>query len=41
MRASVPLVASVLVKACKESDHISGDIELILSGLAALNDEIE
>ncbi|KAM0965877.1 hypothetical protein TB2_021389 [Malus domestica] len=41
VRAFVPFVASVLIKAWKNSDHESGDIELVLSGVAALNDEIE
>ncbi|KAK3015629.1 hypothetical protein RJ639_005503 [Escallonia herrerae] len=39
VRAFVPFVASVLVKASKESDDTS-DIEVILSGMASLNDEI-
>lgn len=41
MRAFVPFVASVLIKAWKNSDHESGDIELVLSGVVALSDEIE
>ncbi|XP_021730236.1 probable bifunctional TENA-E protein [Chenopodium quinoa] len=39
VRKFVPFVASVLVKACKESDDES-DMEVILAGLASLNDEI-
>ncbi|XP_051144084.1 probable bifunctional TENA-E protein [Andrographis paniculata] len=39
VRAFVPFVASVLVKAWKESDDKS-DVEVILGGVAALNDEI-
>ncbi|KAK3008169.1 hypothetical protein RJ639_013981 [Escallonia herrerae] len=39
VRAFVPFIASVLVKASKESDD-SSDIEVILSGMASLNDEI-
>ncbi|GAB2233280.1 hypothetical protein Droror1_Dr00002499 [Drosera rotundifolia] len=39
VRAFVPFVAGVLVKAWKESDDQS-DIEVILGGLAALNDEL-
>lgn len=39
VRKFVPFVGSVLVKACKESDDES-DMEVILSGLASLNDEI-
>ncbi|CAA3012118.1 probable bifunctional TENA-E protein [Olea europaea var. sylvestris] len=39
VRAFVPFIASILVKAWKESD-VSSDIDLILSGMAALNDEI-
>ncbi|CAI9765821.1 unnamed protein product [Fraxinus pennsylvanica] len=40
VRAFVPFVASILVKAWKETDD-SSDIDLILGGMAALNDEIE
>lgn len=40
VRAFVPFVASVLIKAWRESDDRS-DVEVILSGMAALNDEIE
>ncbi|KAJ0093447.1 hypothetical protein Patl1_24909 [Pistacia atlantica] len=36
-----PFVASVLVKAWKESDDSYGDTEVILGGLASLNDEVE
>lgn len=39
VRAFVPFVSSVLLKACRESDDNS-DMEVLLSGLAALNDEI-
>ncbi|KAK2990252.1 hypothetical protein RJ640_014704 [Escallonia rubra] len=39
VRAFVPFLASVLVKASKESDDTS-DIEVILSGMASINDEI-
>lgn len=39
VRAFVPFVASLLLKAWKESDDDS-DIEVILGGVAALNDEI-
>ncbi|KAL2464223.1 Bifunctional TENA-E protein [Forsythia ovata] len=39
VRAFVPFVASILLKAWKESDD-SSDMDLILSGMAALNDEI-
>lgn len=39
VRAFVPFIASILVKAWKESD-VSSDIDLILGGMAALNDEI-
>lgn len=39
VRAFVPFVASVLLKASKESDNIS-DVDVILGGLAALSDEI-
>lgn len=39
VRAFVPFVASVLLKACKESDEGS-DMEVILGGVASLNDEI-
>lgn len=35
----MPFVASVLVKACNETDG-SSDMEVILGGLAALNDEL-
>lgn len=40
VRAFVPFVSSVLLKACHESDNNS-DMEVFLSGLAALNDEIK
>ncbi|PIN23234.1 hypothetical protein CDL12_04000 [Handroanthus impetiginosus] len=40
VRAFIPFVASVLLKAWKESDD-STDIDVILGGMAALNDEIE
>ncbi|KAJ9699774.1 hypothetical protein PVL29_005577 [Vitis rotundifolia] len=39
VRAFVPFSASVLLKACKESDN-SSDMEVILGGMASLNDEI-
>lgn len=39
VRKFVPFLASVLVKACKESDDES-DMEIILAGMASLNDEI-
>lgn len=39
VRAFVPFLSSVLLKACRESDDNS-DMEVLLSGLAALNDEI-
>ncbi|KAL8105415.1 putative bifunctional TENA-E protein [Apium graveolens] len=39
VRAFVPFVASVLVKACEESDD-SSDMDIILGGMASLNDEI-
>uniref|UniRef100_A0A2N9IP66 aminopyrimidine aminohydrolase n=1 Tax=Fagus sylvatica TaxID=28930 RepID=A0A2N9IP66_FAGSY len=39
VRAFVPFVASVVIKAWKESDD-SSDMEVILSGMASLNDEI-
>lgn len=40
VRVFVPFVASVLVKAWKESDDNS-DMDIILGGMASLNDEIE
>lgn len=40
VRAFVPFVASVLIKAYKKGDESSGDMEVILSGLGSLNDEI-
>lgn len=39
VRAFAPFAASVLIKAWKESDD-SSDMEVILSGIASLNDEI-
>ncbi|GER27643.1 seed maturation protein PM36 [Striga asiatica] len=39
VRAFIPFVASVLLKAWKESDD-KADIDLILGGMAALNEEI-
>ncbi|KAL2921178.1 Bifunctional TENA-E protein [Bienertia sinuspersici] len=39
VRRFIPFVASVLQKACKVSDDES-DMEVILSGLASLNDEV-
>lgn len=39
VRAFVPFVSSVLLKAWKESDDNS-DIEVLLGGIAALSDEI-
>ncbi|XP_022760690.1 probable bifunctional TENA-E protein [Durio zibethinus] len=40
VRAFVPLVSSVLTNAWKGSDDSSNDMEVILGGMAALNDEI-
>lgn len=40
VRAFVPFVASLLIKAYKESDDSSNDVEVILGGLAALDDEV-
>ncbi|GKV45038.1 hypothetical protein SLEP1_g52167 [Rubroshorea leprosula] len=40
VRAFVPFVASVLIKAYKDSDDSSNDVEVILGGMTALNDEI-
>lgn len=40
VRVFVPFLASVLVKAWKESDD-SSDMDIILGGMASLNDEIE
>ncbi|KAL3812279.1 hypothetical protein ACJIZ3_013547 [Penstemon smallii] len=40
VRAFVPFAASVLLKAWKESDD-SCDVDVILGGIAALNDEVE
>ncbi|XP_041006149.1 probable bifunctional TENA-E protein [Juglans microcarpa x Juglans regia] len=40
VRAFIPFVASVLIKAWKESDNSSTDMEVILSGMASLNEEI-
>ena len=40
VRALVPFVASLIVKAWKESDD-SSDVETILRGMAALSDELE
>ncbi|KAF9604567.1 hypothetical protein IFM89_008011 [Coptis chinensis] len=37
VREFVPFLASLLLKACKESD---GDMEILLGGMASLNDEI-
>lgn len=39
VRAFVPFVASVLLKASKDADD-SSDMEIILGGMASLNDEI-
>ncbi|KAL5065513.1 hypothetical protein RYX36_027250 [Vicia faba] len=39
VREFVPFVASVLIKACKESD-VSDDVEVMLGGIASLNDEL-
>ncbi|XP_047336519.1 probable bifunctional TENA-E protein [Impatiens glandulifera] len=39
VRSFVPFVANLLVKACKESSD-DDDMEVILGGLASLNDEI-
>lgn len=39
VRAFVPFVASVLVKACEESND-SSDVDIILGGMASINDEI-
>ncbi|XP_004295090.1 PREDICTED: seed maturation protein PM36 [Fragaria vesca subsp. vesca] len=41
VRAFVPFAASLVVKGWKNSDDSDGDVEVILSGLAALNDEID
>ena len=42
VRAFVSFVASVLIKAWKESDDSGGDdMEFLLGGMAALNDEIQ
>ncbi|GAV70866.1 TENA_THI-4 domain-containing protein [Cephalotus follicularis] len=40
VRALVPFVASVLIKAWNDSDDSNTDVEVILSGLASLKDEI-
>ncbi|KAK8478239.1 hypothetical protein V6N11_080198 [Hibiscus sabdariffa] len=40
VRAFVPFVASVLTKAWKGSNDGDNDVEVILGGMAALNDEI-
>ncbi|XP_034198903.1 probable bifunctional TENA-E protein [Prunus dulcis] len=40
VRAFVPFVASVLIRAYEKGDESSGDMEVILSGLGSLNDEI-
>lgn len=40
VREFVPFVASVLIKACKESDDSDDDVEVILGGIASLNDEL-
>ncbi|MCH99310.1 seed maturation protein PM36, partial [Trifolium medium] len=40
VREFVPFVASVLIKACKESDYDNDDVEVILGGMASLKDEI-
>ncbi|CAE5967565.1 unnamed protein product [Arabidopsis arenosa] len=40
VRGFVPFVASVLIRACKDSGE-SSDMEVVLGGLASLNDEIE
>lgn len=40
VRAFVPFVASVLIKACKESDDSATDVEVILGGMASLKDEL-
>ena len=37
----MPFAASLVVKGWKNSDDSDGDVEVILSGLAALNDEID
>ena len=41
VREFVPFAASVLIKASKNSDDGSHDVEVLLGGLASLNDEIE
>ncbi|TXG71582.1 hypothetical protein EZV62_000161 [Acer yangbiense] len=41
VRAFVSFVASVLIKAWKESDDSGGDMEVLLGAMAALNDEIQ
>ncbi|KAI5415619.1 probable bifunctional TENA-E protein isoform X1 [Lathyrus oleraceus] len=40
VREFVPFVASVLIKACKESDDSDDDVEVILGGIASMNDDI-
>ncbi|KAE8667953.1 Bifunctional TENA-E protein [Hibiscus syriacus] len=40
VRAFVPFIASVLIKAWKESNDRDNDVEVILGGVSALNDEI-
>lgn len=40
VREFVPFVASVLLKACKQSDDSGSDMEVILGGMASLNDEL-
>lgn len=40
VRAFIPFVASVLIKAWKELDDSNTDMEVILSGMASLNEEI-
>ncbi|KAK4857186.1 hypothetical protein QYF36_025462 [Acer negundo] len=41
VREFVSFVASVLIKAWKESDDSGGDMEVLLGGMAILNDEIQ
>ena len=40
-KAFVSFVESVLIKAWKESDDSGGDMEVLLGGMATLNDEIQ
>ncbi|KAL5065512.1 hypothetical protein RYX36_027249 [Vicia faba] len=40
IREFLPFNASVMIKACKESDDSDDDVEVILGGIASLNDDI-